>query len=118
QRAVPCHAGSFTGSCSARLPRAYRWLLKMHGCVTRPDEIVLTREDYLRYDMRRQALAGIVQALLITHQMLFIGFSLTDDNFHRIVDAVRRAVHTRDTLGTALMLQRDPLLEDLWARDV
>jgi hypothetical protein len=62
-----------------------RWLLKMHGCVTDPDHIVLTREDYLRYDQRRQALAGIVQALLMMRHMLFVGFSLTDDNFHRIV---------------------------------
>jgi len=63
-----------------------RWLLKMHGCVAHPEDIVLTREDYLRYADRRAALAGIVQALLITRHMLFVGFSLTDDNFHRIVD--------------------------------
>ena len=69
------------------------WLLKMHGCVTHPEDIVLTRyfnydwnamghciyinmmwrEDYIRYHERRQALAGIVQAFLITKHMLFIG---------------------------------------------
>jgi hypothetical protein len=40
-------------------------------------------EDYLRYESRRAALAGIVQSLLITKHMLFIGFGLQDDNFHR-----------------------------------
>lgn len=29
--------------------RKSKWLLKMHGCVSRPQDIVLTREDYIRY---------------------------------------------------------------------
>jgi hypothetical protein len=61
-----------------------RWLLKLHGCVRRPKDIVLTREDYLRYDADRAPLAGLVQGLLITGHVLFVGFSLADDNFHRI----------------------------------
>ncbi len=40
------------------------WLLKMHGSIERPKDIVLTRDDYLSYAERRAALAGIVQALL------------------------------------------------------
>jgi hypothetical protein len=106
-------------------PDARRWLLKLHGCVTRVDDIVLTREDYLRYEQQRAALAGIVQALLITHQLLFVGFSLTDDNFHRIADAVRRALvpyrkEPRSTwnFGTALTLDRRPLHQALWGGDL
>jgi hypothetical protein len=105
-----------------------RWLLKMHGCVTDPDHIVLTREDYLRYDQRRQALAGIVQALLMMRHMLFVGFSLTDDNFHRIADAVRRARRPArgsrgpetisDRFGTAVELFSDPMSQALWADDL
>lgn len=37
----------------------------------------------MRYASRRSALRGIVQSLLITRHMLFAGFSLNDDNFHR-----------------------------------
>jgi hypothetical protein len=102
-------------------PDGDRWLLKMHGCVTRPAEIVLTREDYLGYAERRAALAGIVQALLITRHMLFVGFSLQDDNFHRIAAAVRRAVRTPDAkppshepFGTGIFPARFILLRD-WA---
>ena len=102
-----------------------RWLLKMHGCVSHPEDIVLTRDDYLRYTDRRAALAGIVQALLITRHMLFVGFSLSDDNFHRIVDEVRKAVRGEDDhsgvqgrFGTALLLRPDTLLEELWRDDL
>lgn len=118
-------AAAVTGRPVAVLPYApasgaQRWLLKMHGSVTHPEDIVLTREDYVRYGERSAALAGIVQAMLITRHMLFVGFSMTDDNFHRIVDAVRRALaHAdRDQLGTAVMLGNDPLFEQLWGDDL
>jgi len=95
---------------------ADRWILKLHGCINRPDDIVLTRADYLRYGARRAALSGIVQALLITRHMLFVGFGLNDDNFHRIADAVRLALPTgsTDPLGTALMVSDSRLEEELW----
>jgi hypothetical protein len=101
-----------------------RWLLKLHGCLSRPEEIVLTRTDYLSYPARRAALAGIVHALLITRHMLFAGFGLDDDNFHRIVHEVRTAVGGAgdrpdpEPFATALTLQRDPLQEELWAGDL
>lgn len=103
--------------------QARRWLLKMHGCLSAPDNIVLTRESYTRYDENLPGLAGIVQAFLITRHMLFVGFSLTDDNFHRIVDAVRR-LRENDSqaaskqFGTALTLGKGGLVESLWEGDL
>jgi hypothetical protein len=105
----------------AARPDARRWLLKMHGCVSDPDKVVLTRASYTRYDERLPALAGMVQAFLVTRHVLFVGFSLTDDNFHRVVDAVRRlreAGRPPGPLGTALALGHGGLAEVLWERDV
>lgn len=94
-----------------------RWLLKMHGCVCRPDDIVIQREDYIRYTQRRAALAGIVQATLLTRYLLFVGFSLRDGNFHRAVDDVRRAIRDQKKpkgWGTALFVNPSPLIAELW----
>jgi len=100
-----------------------RWLLKLHGCITHPEDIVITRDDYLRYNERRAALAGIVQALLVTRHMLFVGFSLRDEHFNRIMHDVRKAVRATETgraepFGTALVLAREPFLEELWKDDL
>lgn len=98
-----------------------RWLLKMHGCVSRPDDIVIQREDYLRYTERRAALTGIVQATLLTRCLLFVGFSLRDGNFHRAVDDVRRALSggaRPSGLGTALFLGPSPLTAELWQTEL
>ena len=96
-----------------------RTLLKLHGCISRANDIVLTREDYMRFGERRSALAGFVQALLMTHHMLFVGFGLADDNFHRILDDVRKvlgevAEHSDEFVGTVLTLLPEPLRDSLW----
>lgn len=66
-------------------------LLKMHGCVTTPHEIVLTRRDYIRYADHSTAVGGVLQALMLTKSVLYVGFGLEDDNFHRMHDAVQKA---------------------------
>ena len=58
-----------------------RWLLKLHGTVTRPDEMVLTRSDYLDMPRRYGALMGLVQGLLMMRHMMFVGYSLRDEDF-------------------------------------
>lgn len=93
--------------------RTDRWLLKLHGCLSKPKEIVLRREDYLRFEDRRKALAGVVQGLLLTRHLLFVGFSLGDDNFHRIADAVSKA-SMEGCFGTALMTSSRGTLQELW----
>ncbi len=104
--------------------RGERFILKMHGCVSRPQTIVLTREDYLKFQENRTALAGIVQALLLTRHMLFVGFGFADDNFHRIAHAVRSALRgdtageRRAPFGTNLVIGDKSLVRELWADDL
>lgn len=105
-------AGEPTNSTSTN------WLLKLHGTVSSPKTIVLTREDYLGFNSNRQALSALVKATLITHHLLFVGFGLRDDHFHEIVHDVSRAVGTgasREGLATALTLFHDPLDARLWS---
>jgi hypothetical protein len=98
-----------------------RWLLKMHGCVNHPEDIVLTRDDYLNYADRRQSLKGIVSAQLLTKHMLFIGFSMNDPNFFAIASDVKKSLPRRNrsqTFGTSLQLIGNDLSAELWDGDV
>ena len=80
----------------------------------------------MRYAESRGALAAIVQAMLITHHMLFVGFSLRDDNFLRIADEVRKVMRRRSSgtaggarpFGTALLLNPSALFQSLWKDDI
>lgn len=95
------------------------WLLKLHGSLDRldrQDHIVLTRPDYMSLARERSALFGIVQALLVTKHLLFVGYSLSDEDFHQLVDEIRIAIGYSDTkheLGTVLTTSEWPLAR-LW----
>jgi len=98
-----------------------RWLLKLHGCVIRPEKIVLTRADYLDMPRQHGALMGLVQGLLMMRHMMFIGYSLSDEDFQELIHEVRRALgHQRNAkpIGTVLTLETDPLTNELWANDL
>ena len=71
---------------------AKRWLLKMHGCVSAVNDIIITSEDYRKSAASKRALGGIVQANLLTSHMVFVGFSMTDPNYVRIIEEVRDAL--------------------------
>lgn len=101
-----------------RVEEGKPWLLKLHGSLQNGGiDIVLTRADYVRLRQSRGALYGIVQALLVTKHLLFVGYSLSDDDFHELVDEIRIALHPatgeRRPLGTVLTL-KDSVWGRLW----
>ncbi|MBI3224381.1 MAG: SIR2 family protein [Mycolicibacterium cosmeticum] len=65
------------------------WLLKMHGDARRPDSIVLTTDDYARLESDHSALLAVVETLLLTSHLMFVGYSLTDNDFTAAADRVR-----------------------------
>ena len=101
-----------------RLRPGQRWIVKLHGDLHHPGDIVLSRDQFLDYTAKRGALRGVVQAMLITKHMLFVGFSLKDDNFvaiaHEVRSAMSLAPRSEETLGTVLQLERNELRERLW----
>lgn len=94
------------------------WVLKLHGDLGRPD-VVITRADYLGLARERGALFGIVQAMLVTRHLLFVGYSMSDEDFHALVDEINAAVkpETLPHLGTALVVD-DPLWSQLWSGSI
>ena len=108
------------------LPRQRRsadepWLLKLHGDIELHNSIVLTREQYLRFDSDSTPLASVVQSLMVTKHMLFVGYSLSDQNFIRLARQVRelfRAAGTEGPVGTVLTLSGNPARDRLWKGDL
>lgn len=92
------------------------WLLKLHGSVEDPTKLVLTRSDYLNMPRNRGALMGLVQGLLLTRHMLYVGYSLSDEDFHELVHEVRAAVGdgSGGRPATLIALATDETQRDLW----
>lgn len=94
------------------------WLLKLHGSLGPGGGIVMTRDEYSDVAIRHGALLGLLQAMLLTRKMLFVGYSLADEDFHSVISAVRKVTGGRWKVGTALTLFKDPLFEELWSGDL
>lgn len=65
------------------------WLLKLHGDVKHPATIVFTRDQYTKLESDLSALLGVVQTLMLTSHLLFVGFSFADDDFLKLSRAVK-----------------------------
>lgn len=62
---------------------------KMHGCMTQPQDAVLTKDDYERYDSKRALFSDSLRGDFVEKTFLFLGFSFTDPNIDRILAKVR-----------------------------
>ena len=62
---------------------------KMHGCVSQPQDAVITKDDYESYESMRPLFVGSLKGDLISKTFLFLGFSFTDPNIDYILSRVR-----------------------------
>ena len=87
------------------------WLLKLHGDIQRPHTLVLTTAEREAHHEHAAALRGVVQGLMLTSHLLFVGYSLADKSFLDLAQAVTtvraQADEPPDTAGTALALSED-----------
>lgn len=86
--------------------RSRTTLVKMHGCVSRPHSLVVTREDYDAYDRRHPATITYLQSLLCTRTFLFVGFSLRDPNFRNLYRIVQQVLGSFRRYAYAVLLSR------------
>nr|WP_090341737.1 SIR2 family protein [Mycolicibacterium malmesburyense]CRL71793.1 hypothetical protein CPGR_02086 [Mycolicibacterium malmesburyense] len=74
-----------------QLPQQPRhWVLKVHGDVRRAETIVITEDDYARLKAETRSVLSIVETLLLTSHLLFVGFSMGDPDFVEAVEEVRK----------------------------
>ncbi|PHQ30316.1 SIR2 family NAD-dependent protein deacylase [Leeuwenhoekiella nanhaiensis] len=63
-----------------------RLILKIHGCVSDPSKIVLSRSQYFREKQDHGNFFKVLEALFLTHTILFLGYSLSDPDIQLILE--------------------------------
>lgn len=62
---------------------------KMHGSVDQPQDAVLTKDDYEKYEESRRLFVENLKGDLISKTFVFLGFSFTDPNIDYVLGRIR-----------------------------
>lgn len=65
-----------------------RLIIKAHGCVSDPRNIVLSRSSYYRARRDYPGFYDVLDALFLTNTLLFVGCSLTDPDIQLVLENV------------------------------
>lgn len=61
---------------------------KIHGCSSNPEEIIINSDDYERFDTKYELIRAQMISLFVHNPIIFIGYSITDDNIRSILKTV------------------------------
>ncbi len=89
-------------------------LLKVHGCVSQWESIVITKDDYWEFFERRPNIVNILSAEAARRSLLFVGHGLGDDDFNRIYLQVTRNLAEFRHKSYAVQLDPDPVNVAFW----
>ena len=92
-----------------------RRLIKMHGSIPagatepvgEPDQLVLSTNDYDRYEKTHPRLWRLLQAQFLTSSFCFLGFSMSDPNFDAVFRISRLETPDRMMQHYAVMMRPD-----------
>ena len=63
-------------------------IVKMHGCISEPNDLVLDRMSFFKAKQRHHGFFSVMAALLTTHTVLFLGYSLGDPDLQIILENI------------------------------
>ena len=70
----------------SQLRSPIRCVVKAHGCITAPEHMVLTRSDFFRARQKAPHFYKTLDALFLTHTILFVGYSLDDPDIQMVLE--------------------------------
>lgn len=63
-------------------------IYKIHGCVSNPNSLIVSAEDYSIFQERNLYLASKLLTIFMENPIIFIGYSLSDSNIQEILKSI------------------------------
>lgn len=73
-------------------PQEIGEIYKIHGCSTKPNSLILTKKDYDKFNEKNAYLAAKLITLFVEHPIVFIGYSLSDENIKSLLKAISSCI--------------------------
>jgi hypothetical protein len=70
------------------LSNPYGSVYKIHGCVSAPDKIIITKNDYKRFNEKYDLIRAQLLSLFIHNPIIFLGYNIGDKNIKDILRTI------------------------------
>lgn len=77
-------------------PQGIGEIYKIHGCQSKPNSLILTEEDYISFEEKNPYLAAKLLTIFTEHPIIFIGYSLTDENILKILNSIAKCLTSQN----------------------
>lgn len=76
-------------------PREIAEIYKIHGCSTSINSLILTAEDYDKFDEKNPYLAAKLLTIFVEHPIIFLGYSMRDPNIVKLLNSLTSCLTER-----------------------
>lgn len=70
------------------LSNPFKSVYKIHGCVSDSNQIIIGSSDYDRFDKKYDLIRARLISLFCYHPIIFLGYSLQDDNIKKVLKTI------------------------------
>lgn len=70
------------------LSNPYGSVYKIHGCVNRPDKIIITKKDYDNFNKKYELIRAQLLSMFIHNPIVFLGYNIGDENIKAILKTI------------------------------
>jgi len=95
-----------------------RQIIKLHGCISQPETIVVTEDDYRDFQKKRVdcPISNKLKDLMATKTLLFLGYSLKDESFQILQENVLSRMGKLARTSYAVLPQPTKALVEKWKK--
>lgn len=70
------------------LSNPYGSVYKIHGCISEPSKIIITKDDYDHFNSKYELIRAQLLSLFIHNPIVFLGYSIGDENIKSILKTI------------------------------
>jgi len=70
------------------LSNPYGSVYKIHGCISDPNKVIITTDDYVRFERKYELIRAQLLSIFIHNPIVFLGYNIGDENIKSLLKTI------------------------------